>query len=78
MKPPPLEIRIEQDPYYFLIELREVLTEAGFKVEGKYIQGLDRLIDLSRVAANQMTVLPSGSSFSVTYADMCWDHEEDD
>jgi hypothetical protein len=88
MKPPELEIKIEQDPYTFLTELREMLIEAGFKVEGRYIEGLDRIIKRIQpmltadeiVSTQQMSIPVSGSSFvfNTTYADMCWDHEEDD
>ena len=78
---------MEQHPYYFLKELKQVLLEAGFVVDGKYIEGLDSVIEKLRplgaddmVAANQMTLPLSGSGFSinaVSYADMCWDHDED-
>ena len=79
-----INVRMEQHPYYFLKELKQVLLEAGFDVDGKYIDGLDNVIEKLRpltandmVAANQMTLPLSGAGLSITYADMCLDHDED-
>ena len=79
-----INVRMKQHPYYFLKELKQVLLDAGFVVDGKYIEGLDSVIEKLRplgaddiVAANQMTLPLSGSGFTITYTDMCWDHDED-
>ena len=31
-----INVRMEQHPYYFLKELKQVLLDAGFVVDGKY------------------------------------------
>ena len=76
-----INVRMEQHPYLFLKELKQVLLDAGFVVDGKYIEGLDTIIEsmrpLSIDTAKQMSLPFSGSGFTSTYTDMCWDHDED-